>query len=235
MIREITNELKALSNPEHAQAARWFFKTGKGQYGEGDEFIGVRVPAIRAVCKKYITTSLADTQKLVNSPIHEYRMTGLILLTLQYKKADVSGRQAIFEFYCDALERGRVNNWDLVDVSCGYIIGMHLCNKPRDYLYELARSESLWKRRSSIVSTMYFLQKGDDTETYRLAEILLNDQEDLIHKAVGWLLREAGKRVSRPHLTKFLDVYAASMPRTMLRYAIEHFDKPDRLSYLSKR
>jgi 3-methyladenine DNA glycosylase AlkD len=230
--QSVMNKLKEYSSDLDATNLQWFFKTGPGQYGEGDQFIGVRVPAIRAVCKEFKHLSIPEVRKLIESPIHEHRMAGLIILTLQYPKSDQ--KQAIYNLYIDELHKGNVNNWDLVDVTCRAVIGEHL-RHDRAKLYELAKSESLWERRVAIVATFPYIWSGDPVTTMNIAELLLHDTHDLIHKAVGWALREVGKRCDEALLIDFLDQHATEMPRTMLRYAIEKLDDSTRAYYLKLR
>lgn len=218
---------------EDAVFLQRFFKTGKGQYGEGDVFIGVRMPVIRQICKQFKDLPLAELTKLVDSPVHEHRMAALIITANQFKRADEAGRQALYDFYLAALRRGKVNNWDLIDVTCEHVMGAYLYGKDTKILYKLAKSKSLWERRAAIMASFAFIKKGDPEDTLALAEVLLYDREDLIQKAVGWMLREVGKRVDRQSLLQFLDSYAATMPRTMLRYSIEHLPPDQRQYYMS--
>ena len=207
----VIDHLQTYASDVDAANLQWFFQTGPGQYGEGDQFIGVRVPSIRIVCKEFKHLSLTEAQKLIESPIHEHRMAGLIILTLQYPKSDQ--KQAIYDLYIDELHKGNVNNWDLVDVTCRAVIGEHLRHN-RAKLYELAKSDNLWERRVAIIATFPFITSGDPTTSLELAEILLHDTHDLIHKAVGWTLREVGKRCDEALLIDFLDQHATEMPRT---------------------
>jgi 3-methyladenine DNA glycosylase AlkD len=209
-----------------------FFKTDKGGYAEHDIFINVPVPELRRIAKLYAHIPLSDLQILLNSSINEARLLCLIILTAQYKKADEKKRHELYTFYVNNLER--VNNWNLVDSSAHLIIGAHLATQEKDLLFTLAKSNNLWKRRIAIVATWYFIRINDLSITFALAKELLNDTHDLMHKAVGWMLREAGKR-NPNELVKFLDEHASYMPRTMLRYAIEKFDQDQRKSYLSKK
>lgn len=225
----VMNELAEYASDTDAVNLQWFFKTGPGEYGEGDQFVGVRVPEIRKVCKEFKQLSLSEVQKLIESPIHEHRMAGLIILTLQYPKSN--HKQAVYGLYIHELEKGNVNNWDLVDVTCRAVVGEHLRNN-RGKLFKLAKSNNLWERRVAIVSTFPYIADGDASTSLELAELLLHDSEDLIHKAVGWTLREVGKRCDRQLLIDFLDVHAAGMPRTALRYAIEHLPEETRQYYL---
>lgn len=230
--KDVMDELQRYASDTDAVNLQWFFKTGPGEYGEGDQFIGVRVPDIRKVCKEFKQLPLAEVQKLIESPIHEHRMTGLILLTLQYPKSNE--KQAIYDVYITQLAKGNVNNWDLVDVTCRAVVGEHL-RSDRSKLFDLAKSGSLWERRVAIVSTFPYIAGGDATTSLQLAEILLHDKHDLMHKAVGWTLREVGKRVDRQLLIDFLDKHAREMPRTALRYAIEHLPEGTRQYYLKLR
>ncbi len=225
----VQSELAKYASDVDAVALSRFFKTGPGEYGEGDQFIGVRVPAIRAVCKQYKDLPLHEVQKLIESPIHEHRMAGLIILTLQYKKGD---QKAIYELYIQELAKGNVNNWDLVDVTCRAVVGEYL-RGDRAKLFELAQSNNLWERRVAIVSTFAYIAEGDASTSLELAELLLRDEHDLMHKAVGWMLREVGKRCDRQLLIDFLDEHAGEMPRTALRYAIEHLPETTRQMYLN--
>lgn len=229
---EVIRELAKFASDSDAANLQWFFKTGPGEYGEGDQFIGVRVPAIRAVCKQFKTLPLPEVALLIESPIHEHRMAGLIILTLQYPRS--TDKRAIYELYMDQLSKGNINNWDLVDVTCRGIVGEYLRND-RTKLYELATSRSLWERRVAIISTFAYIASGDASTSLELATILLHDKEDLMQKAVGWTLREVGKRCDRQLLIEFLDAHASTMPRTALRYAIEHLPEEQRQHYLKLR
>lgn len=229
---EVIRELATFASDSDAANLQWFFKTGPGEYGEGDQFIGVRVPAIRAVCKQFKTLPLPEVALLIESPIHEHRMAGLIILTLQYPRS--TDKRAIYELYMDQLSKGNINNWDLVDVTCRGIVGEYLRND-RTKLYELATSHSLWERRVAIISTFAYIASGDASTSLELATILLHDKEDLMQKAVGWTLREVGKRCDRQLLIEFLDAHASTMPRTALRYAIEHLPEEQRQYYLKLR
>lgn len=230
--QEVMNEMANYASDIRAADLQWFFKTGPGEYGEGDTFIGLKVPDIRKVCKLYKDLPLAEVRKLIESPIHEHRMAGLILLTVQYPKSHE--KTAIYNLYIEELAKGNVNNWDLVDVTCRGVVGEHLRTN-RTKLYELAKSDSLWERRVAIVSTFPYIASGDATTSLELAEFLLHDKHDLIQKAVGWTLREVGKRCDRQLLIEFLDAHASTMPRTALRYAIEHLPEETRQYYLKLR
>ncbi|HEV2601758.1 MAG TPA: DNA alkylation repair protein [Candidatus Babeliales bacterium] len=209
-----------------------YCKTGPGEYAEGDQFIGVTVPNIRIIAKDFTTLSLQDLQTLLQSPINEERLLALIVLVTQYSKAKQAQKEEIYQFYLN--NRQHINNWNLVDSSAHLIIGAHLLKQDKEILFKLAQSKNLWDRRIAIVATWYFIRKNELHTTFELAIILRNDTHDLMHKAVGWMLREAGKRNQTP-LIHFLDQYATSMPRTMLRYAIEKFPEEQRKQYLSQR
>jgi 3-methyladenine DNA glycosylase AlkD len=223
--------LAQLATPARAKASAWFFKTGKGQYGEGDMFIGVSVPDTRLVCKKFASLSLGEIQKLLNSKVHEHRLAAVILLANQYKKADQPQRQAIYDFYLKNVLAGRVNNWDIVDSSASQIVGAHCADHPSNILIKLAQSDNLWQRRVAMVGSFYFLRLNDPKPLIQIAEILLNDPQNLIQKAVGWGLREMGKRLGHQVLTDFLDKHAPNMPRVMLSYATEHLTAEARQQY----
>ncbi|HSW66586.1 MAG TPA: DNA alkylation repair protein [Bacillota bacterium] len=229
---DVVEGLETHASYADAQFLTRFFKTDEGQYGAGDQFIGVRVPQTRQVCKKYADLPLAETQKLLDSPVHEHRLAAVIILGNQYPKADPNGKQAIFDLYLKNVRKGRVNNWDLVDSSAEFIIGEHLMSGPHDLLFELAKSDSIWERRVAIISAFEFIKKGEADTMLKLAEVLLHDKEDLIQKAVGWMLRETGKRVSRELLLTFLDIHASTMPRTTLRYAVEHLPAEQKAHYM---
>lgn len=232
---DFQNELAKHASDADAVFLQKFFKTGKGQYSEGDQFIGVRVPMTRKVCKQFKDLPLPEVQKLLDSPVHEHRLAAVILLANKYPKADLIEQEEIYEMYLANVRKGRINNWDLVDVSAGYVIGMHEYGTDHKILFQLAHSEDLWHKRVSIMSAFYFVMQGDASTTLRLAEILLHDSHDLIQKAVGWQLREVGKRVDRQLLLEFLDEHAATMPRTTLRYAIEHLDATTKKHYMTKK
>ncbi|ELS32143.1 MULTISPECIES: DNA alkylation repair protein [Pseudanabaena] len=229
--RDLKGDLDALANPAKAITLARFFKTGKGEYGEGDRFLGITVPEQRKIAKRYTHLSLEDLEQLLQTDIHEYRLTALLILTYQFPKADATGRTEIFNFYLNHTQW--INNWDLVDVACRQILGVHLLHQDRMILYKLARSLNLWEQRIAIVSTLEFIKHEQFTDTLEIAIILLQHSHDLIHKAVGWMLREVGKQ-ERQVLVDFLDAHYQQMPRTMLRYAIEHFDESRRKAYLSK-
>jgi len=215
--RELELALKAAGDPERAKNLAWFFKTGKGEYGEGDQFLGIRVPVQRKIALAFKDLPAGEIHALLNSPFHECRFSALEILVAQYQ-AEPS--QQIVDFYF--LHTDRINNWDLVDTSAPYIVGAHLLTRKRTILDKLARSPNLWERRIAIVSTLTLIKQGQLDDTFRIAKTLLPDRHDLTHKAVGWALRETGRQ-SRPKLLEFLRANYASLPRTTLRYAIEHF------------
>jgi 3-methyladenine DNA glycosylase AlkD len=228
---QIKTELKQLSDPSHAKKLQGFFKTGKGEYGEGDIFIGVRVPDQRRTAKKYRNIPLTDALVLLKSGIHEHRLTALFILTQQFNKGDEGLRKQIVDIYLS--NTAYVNNWDLVDSSAHKILGAWLVDKDRDVLYRLAESENLWDRRISIISTFAFVNYGDMVDAVALAGLLVNDGHDLIHKASGWVLREVGKK-DQSLLEEFLLEHYRTMPRTMLRYAIERLPEKRRKFYMNK-
>ncbi|MFH1236577.1 MAG: DNA alkylation repair protein [Parcubacteria group bacterium] len=224
--------LKQLSNPVRAKASVWYFKTGKGEYGEGDKFIGVTVPNQRRVARMFRELPLPEVRRLLTSPIHEFRLTALFILDDQFRRFDPAGKKVIANFY---LKHTRwINNWDLVDSSASYIVGAFLLDKPRAILYRLARSRNLWERRIAIIATSTFIHNSDFRDTLKIARMLLEDTHDLMHKAVDWMLREVGNRDQKVE-EGFLKKYASRMPRTMLRYAIEKFEPSRRAKYLSLR
>lgn len=229
---QVINALKQYANPESAEFSRRYFKTGEGQYGHGDTFLGMNVPQIRAVVKQFRDLPLKETEKVLTSKYHEARLTALLILVDQFKRSKKEEeRKAVYEFYL--AHTAFINNWDMVDSSAEHIIGGYLADKNRSILKKLAKSKSLWERRISIMSTFHFIKKGEYEDTFRIAEMLLKDKEDLIHKATGWMLREVGKRCSRERLIEFLDSH--TLPRTALRYAIEHFPEEERQAILLRK
>lgn len=231
---DVEDALSAVSDSADAVNLQRFFKTGPGEYGEGDVFIGVRVPATRKVVKKFADLPLADVDQLLDSEVHEHRLAGLLILNSQFARAakprtlDEAAQYRIVELYLAAVRRGRVNNWDLVDASAENILGPWLFDHPRGLLFELAASDDLWERRVALLSTFEFIKRGDASTTFALGELLLTDRRDLIQKALGWMLREVGKRVDRAQLVEFLDRNAAGMGRTALSYATEHLEPDER-------
>jgi 3-methyladenine DNA glycosylase AlkD len=235
---QLERELKAAGDATRAVQVALYFKTGEGEYGEGDVFLGIPVPAMRRIALKYRALTLADLQKMLDSKIHDHRAAALEILAAQYARGNKEQRKEIVDFYLR--NTSRVNNWDLVDTSARPILGEHLKSHPRKILRTLATSESLWERRIAIVSTMTLVWGGELDDAMQIAEMLLDDRHDLIHKAVGWVLREAGIE-DRERLVAFLEKHYARMPRTALRYAIEHFPPGQRkkllagdFNYLSK-
>lgn len=232
MQNKLKKELNVLADKKQAQILQRFFKTGIGEYGAGDVFLGVKVPAQRKIAGKYMDLPLSDIEKLLHARIHEYRQSALIILVNQFKSADEKTKAKIFRFYLANTKR--VNNWDLVDLSAPHIVGAYLMDKPREILHQLAESKLLWERRIAIVATHAFIRAGDFADTFALTKILMNDKHDLIQKAQGWMLREIGKKsdVGEIELRAFLDEYAPLMPHVSLRYALEKFDAKTRKKYL---
>ncbi|MFI5780459.1 DNA alkylation repair protein [Nocardia sp. NPDC051570] len=237
----VQQALVAVADPADAIHLQRFFKTGPGEYGEGDVFLGVRVPATRAVAKQFAELPLSEIDVLLDSPVHEHRMAALVILNAAMAMAmkprtnDAAAQERIVACYLGAVRRGRVNNWDLVDISAENILGPWLSTRPRDLLFQLAQRDSLWERRVALLSTFAFIKAGDPTTTFALCERLLDDRRDLIQKAVGWMLREVGKRIDRTLLLNFLDQHAAEMGRTALSYATEHLEGPVRQRYRDMR
>ncbi len=224
--KDVVAALKEKSNPEKAAFFPRFFRSGPGEYGEGDKFIGVIVPDQRNVAKKFKTLRLTEIERLLNSPLHECRLTALFILVGQFEKAKSDEiRKEIYDFYIRHTDS--VNNWDLVDSSCHKIMGPYLLNRSRKKLFQFAKAKCLWKNRIAIVTTYYFIRRDDLETTIELSELLLDHKHDLIHKAVGWMLRELGKQ-NEPMLKLFLKQHHKQMARTMLRYSIEKFSKNER-------
>lgn len=219
-----------MKNPEKAKVLAGFFKTGKGHYGEGDKFLGIAVPQTRAVIKKYKDLILTEIKQVLQSEFHEERLAAVLIMVGQYEKGGSKIRKNIFEFYLKNAKQ--INNWDLVDLSAHQIVGGFLADKPKDILFRLADSKILWERRIAMVATFFEIKNGKSETALAIAEKLLTDKHDLMHKAAGWMLREVGKRCSQKEEEVFLKKHAATMPRTMLRYAIERFDEDKRQYYL---
>jgi 3-methyladenine DNA glycosylase AlkD len=226
---DVRKRLKKLGTRERAEVSRRFFKTAPGEYGEGDVFLGVRVPELRRLAKEFQDLDSREIRNLIRSEIHEERLVALLILVRNYPKADQQAQKGIYDLYMGHL--GFVNNWDLVDVSAEHVVGAFLWDKDKSPLYRLARSKDLWERRVSMLATFHYIKRDEFSETLRIAGMLLLDEEDLIHKAVGWMLREVGKRDLAVE-EKFLKTHYGKMPRTMLRYAIERFPEPKRQRYL---
>lgn len=229
-LKAIRSAIRNLADADRAKHAQRYFKTGPGEYGEGDCFLGLRMPQIRALVKQFGVVSVSTIKALLKSRWHEERMLALLLMVHRYKKSDESEREELYLLYLDSTEY--INNWDLVDLSARDIVGAWLYTRSRKPLYTLARSDSLWERRIAMLSTSHFIGKNDFDDALKLAKILLQDEHDLMHKAVGWMLREIGKR-DRNREEEFLLKHYRKMPRTMLRYAIEHFPEKLRKAYLN--
>jgi len=228
-INKLREKIKRVSNKKHAEAMLWFFKTGKGEYGEGDIFAGIKVPVQRKIAKEFLNLSFTELKELLKSKVHEERLIALLILVEKYEKGEEKEKNKIFRFYIN--NRKRINNWDLVDLSAPKIIGHYLLNKDKKLLYDLAKSDNLWDRRIAILATYSFIKSGHFDDALRISDLLLNDKHDLIHKAVGWMLREVGKKNLAVEEI-FLQPRYNKMPRTMLRYAIEKFPETKRKKYL---
>jgi len=229
-VSQLEKKLSDAKNPKKAKLLQRFFKTAPGEYGHGDIFLGITVPTQRKICKKYIEISFPEIQKLLDNKIHEYRFCALAILVSKYKKASDLEKQKIFNFYIKNSKK--INNWDLIDVSAPKIVGEYLLNRDKKILYKFAKSKNLWQKRISILSTFWFIRENKFEDSLKISKILLKDKHDLIHKAVGWMLREIGKRNKQAEI-KFLEKHAHKMPRVMLRYAIEKFSKKERDYYLN--
>lgn len=225
----VKNTLLSLSQPERAAMTARFFKTGPGQYGEGDQFMGLPMPQQHTVAKQYATLSISEVEQLLHDPYHECRMVGLLIWVNQFRKASSAQQTLIIEHYL--ANRRYINNWDLVDVSCPGLLGRYVLDRDRSILYELAKEDHLWSQRIAIVSTLALIRVGQFSDTFAIAELLLAHKHDLIHKATGWMLREVGKR-SPDALEEFLNDHIRNLPRTALRYAIERFEPSRRAYYL---
>jgi 3-methyladenine DNA glycosylase AlkD len=228
-LKVVRRELNRLKNEETRKISQRFFKTGPGEYAEGDKFLGVRVPQLRKLAKTYRHLTTRDIKQLLKSPIHEERLLALFILIHQYRMQDEGNQKTIFDLYMQNTRH--INNWDLVDGSAEHIVGAFLRSRNRNLLHRLAKSKSLWERRIAIMSTFHFIKQNEFSETLKISKILLSDEEDLIHKAVGWMLREVGKRKMAAE-EAFLKKHYKKMPRTMLRYAIERFPESKRQRYL---
>ena len=228
-LTELQKKIKELGSPEVSKTMQLFFKTGKGEYGEGDIFAGLKVPSQRKLAREFRDLSLTDLKILLNSPVHEERLISLFILIDKYGKGDKQGKEAIFSFYLK--NRKGINNWDLVDLSAPKIIGKHLLNKDKSLLFKFALSKNLWERRISVSSTYEFIKNNEFDLALQISEMLLKDKHDLIHKAVGWMLREIGKRDLQTE-ESFLKIHYKKMPKTMLCYAIEKFPETKRKKYL---
>jgi 3-methyladenine DNA glycosylase AlkD len=223
--------LRKVARPDRVESTKRFFKAYPGGYSEGDQFLSCSVPATRLVAKEFYEMSLSELSKLISSKWHDDRLLALIILVRQYQKGSEAQQRAVYDFYLKHI--AHVNNWDLVDSSAEFIVGEHLKDRPRDLLFKLAKSEDIWQRRVAMVGSFQFIKNGDPSTSLLLAEELLHDRHDLIQKAVGWMLREIGKRVDRKILLDFLNQHAHEMPRTMLRYSIEHLPPEQRVHYMA--
>lgn len=228
----ILSELLSMANPEKGTFLQRFFKTGPGQYAEGDVFLGLVVPLTRSIAKANKQTQLSELQLLMESEYHEARLCALLIVVEKFKKASEAEREELYTFYLKNARR--INNWDLVDVTCPHVVGLYLLDKDRSHLYELAESDNLWEQRIAMVSTVTFIRNREFSDTLALAERLMTHKHDLMHKAVGWMLREVGKK-DRNTLTGFLEQYATKLSRTSLRYAIEHYPEDQRQYFLKKK
>ncbi|MFH1560998.1 MAG: DNA alkylation repair protein [Patescibacteria group bacterium] len=231
MSQLLIKEIKSIADPKRAEACARYFKTGPGEYGEGDIFVGLTSAQVGQMAKKYTELSSSEVEKLLQNKIHECRSIALVILVNRFKKADGQEQKKIVDLYLRNTKF--INNWDLVDISAPKILGLYYLDKDRKTLYRLARSNDLWEKRIGMMSTFAFIRNDDFTDAFKIAQILLDDQHDLIHKAVGWMLREIGKRDQEAE-EKFLKKYYQTMPRTMLRYAIERFDSKKRDFYLKR-
>ena len=226
----LEQSLAELANPDIARHSGRFFKTGRGEYGEGDEFLGIRVPELRKLVRRFPDLQLATIVDLLQSSFHEKRLLAALMLVNRYQKGDLIVQEDVYNCYLDHLGTA-INNWDIIDTTCPHIIGAWLYERDRSILFTLSLSDNLWKRRASMLACFYFIRRNDFTDALRIAETLLRDREDLIHKATGWMLREIGKRDQETE-ERFLREHCTDMPRTMFRYAIERFDQQKRLQYL---
>ncbi|MFH1826918.1 MAG: DNA alkylation repair protein [bacterium] len=231
MLNDLIKELYKIRNPKKAKELQKFFKTGKGEYGEGDVFLGINVPTQRQMATKYKNLSLGEIQKLLSNKIHEFRLVGLLISIEKYNKSSQKEKKIIVNLYLKNTKN--INNWDLVDLSSHKILGDYLSNKDKSLLYKLAQSKNLWEKRIAIISTYTFIKNKEFTDSIKIAKILLQDKRDLIHKAVGWMLREVGKKDINV-LSNFLNKHYKTMPRTTLRYAIERLDKKKKEFYMKK-
>ncbi len=227
---DLIKEFDANSDPIRAEHAQRYFKTGKGEYGEGDIFIGLTMPALRQICRNYRNLSIESLQELLDSPIHEHRMAAVVIMSDIAKRKP---RKELYDLYLKNVKANNINNWDLVDVSARFVVGNYLIGKPKDILYKQAKSDHLWSKRVALLSTFAHLDSEYTEDALNLAVVLLYDKHDLIQKAVGWMLREIGKRADEQLLINFLNEYAQTMPRTTLRYAIEHLTPSQRQHYMS--
>ncbi len=232
--KEFVEKLKTYQSDEELKKIQRYFKSGEGQYGHGDKFMGVKMGQLFALAKEFGEMPVSEIEKLLESPVHEVRAGAVSIMdkASRNKKLTESRRKEFYDLYMR--RHDRINNWDLVDLGCLHLTGGYLFDKPRNILYKLARSKNIWERRTAILSTCYFIRQGDIDDTFKIAEILLNDKEDLIHKATGWMLRFAGDKDPKK-LLGFLDKFAATMPRTLLRYSIEKLSNKQREHYMNMK
>jgi len=239
LVKELTaksfiERLKAYQSDEELKKIQRYFKSEKGEYGYGDKFMGVKMGNLFALAKEFGEMPIEEIEKLLENPIHEVRAGAVSIMDKASRNKNIS-KDRLKDFFDLYMRRhDRINNWDLCDLGCLYMTGSYLYDKPHDILYKLARSKNIWERRTAILSTCYFLRQGDTSDTFKIAEILVNDKEDLVHKATGWMLRFAGTK-DKKRLIGFLDKYAATMPRTLLRYSIEHFSKTGKEHYMNMK
>ena len=232
--KDFIAQLKAHQSDAELKKIQRYFKSGEGDYGHGDKFMGVKMGTLFALAKEFGEMPIEEIEKLLESPVHEVRAGGVSIMDKASRNKKIS-KERLKDFFDLYMRRhDRINNWDLCDLGCLYMTGSYLYDKSHDILYKLARSKNIWERRTAILSTCYFIRQGDMTDTFKIAEILVNDKEDLIHKATGWMLRFAGAK-DRKRLITFLDKFAATMPRTLLRYSIEHFSGKERERYLKMK
>jgi hypothetical protein len=232
--KQFIDRLKSYQSDTELKKIQRYFKSGEGQYGEGDKFIGVKMGQLFALAKEFNGMPVGEIEKLLESPIHEVRAGGVSIMDKESrtKKITENRRKEFYDLYMR--RHDRINNWDLVDLGCLNMTGSYLFDKPRTILYKLAKSKNIWERRTAILSTCYFIRQGEVDDTFKIAELLVNDKEDLIHKATGWMLRFAGDK-NRKRLLGFLDKHTGTMPRTLLRYSIEKFDKKQREHYMNMK
>ena len=227
-------QLKNHQSDAELKKIQRYFKSGEGDYGQGDKFMGVKMGTLFALAKEFGEMPIEEIEELLESPIHEARAGAVSIMDKASRNKKIT-KERLKDFFDLYMRRhDRINNWDLCDLGCLYMTGSYLYDKPHDILYKLARSKNIWERRTAILSTCYFIRQSDMTDTFKIAEILVNDKEDLIHKATGWMLRFAGAK-DRKKLITFLNKYAATMPRTLLRYSIEHFSSKERENYLKMK
>ena len=232
--KKFIERLKIHQSDDELKKIQRYFKSAEGDYGHGDKFMGVKMGTLFAIAKDFGEMPIGEIEKLLESPIHEVRAGAVSIMDKASRNKKIS-KERLKDFFDLYMRRhDRINNWDLCDLGCLYMTGSYLHEKPHDILYKLARSKNIWERRTAILSTCYFIRQGDTTDTFRIADILVNDKEDLIHKATGWMLRFAGAK-DRKRLISFLDKYAATMPRTLLRYSIEHFNKKEKAYYMGMK